>query len=320
MLSGAFFCFSLKNLKEGAIMANKTESYIEPMDQERLTWTELRQAKYRNTVLIARATGLEEKVLGSATMECLKLSFNGVYGYLPKNKIADYEFKGLHNLVGKSFEFIVDEVINEEEETEGFFVANRIKALKIAANRFWNFVEVGQVYEAFIRGVDAFNLYLLVEGVETKIHRTEVGYSMYEDLRGLYTVGDTIDVKILGFEKPSEESVGNIEVSARVLMKDPWKKINSYQLNSSSYLGTVKNLHAEYGMFVELDTPGLIVLCNFPTGRAKMIQRGDEVQVKLTQINVEDRLLRGIAFKPRNNIGAKNQRAMSGLRTRGIRG
>ncbi|WP_145949609.1 hypothetical protein [Paenibacillus sp. Y412MC10] len=292
----------------------------EEMNVEQVTWAALREAKNRRRVLFARAVGLEELQLGSHRMECLKLSYEGVYGYLPKDKVDNYEFKGLHNFLGKTFEFIVDELITNPGEKVGIFIANRIEALKISANRFWNTAREGQIYEAFIRGIDPFHLYILVEGVEVKLNREEVDYAMYDDLREIYSIGDSIEVKILSLQKPVEgETEGVVEVSARILNEDPWLRIKNYR-EKSFYLGKLARIHPEFGFFVQLE-PGLTVLTNFPAGaRGVNFKKGDELEVKIGSIDHEKRRIRGIVVLPKNKIGASNPKFGTVGQRRGLRG
>lgn len=299
----------------------KRQNTVQAEDEvnvEQATWSALREAKNRRRVLFARAVGLEEMQLGENRMECLKLNYEGVYGYLPKDKVDNYEFKGLHNFLGKTFEFVVDEMITNPGEKVGIFIANRIEALKISANRFWSSAREGQIFESFIRGIDPFHLYILVEGVEVKLNRQEVDYALYDDLREIFSIGDSIDVKILSLQKPAEgESEGTLQVSARILNEDPWLKIKNYR-EKCFYLGKLVRIHPEYGFFVQLES-GLTVLTNFPAGaRGVKFNKGDELEVKIGSIDFEKRRIRGTVVLPKNKIGASNPRFGAAQR-RGLR-
>lgn len=289
----------------------------EGLNNEEVAWSKLRDAKNRKRVLFARAVGLEDVVFGSLSMPCLKLNFDGIFGYLPQNKIDNYEFKGLHNFLGKTFEFVVEELITEESNKTGTFVANRIEALRILANRFWNNAQPDRIYEAFIRGIDPYNLYLLVEGVAVRMHRTEVDYSLYEDLREIFNIGDSIEVKITTLEKPEEGiSEGFLEVSARILNKDPWDNIVNYK-EKSFYLGKLTRIRPDLGFFIELE-PGLSVLCNVPPGaHGKKFKKGDELEVKISTIDKEERRIRGLIILPRNRIGASSKNFRNSVLRRG---
>ncbi|MFX3643501.1 MAG: S1 RNA-binding domain-containing protein [Candidatus Pristimantibacillus sp.] len=302
-------------------MSTLTEEQNTPKAE---VWRELRTSRTRTRVLFAQVVGLEDLSLAGQSMKCLKLDYKGIYGYMPSNKIDNYEFKNLQHLMGSNFEFVVDEVITPRQHNEAepheeleveYFLANRIKALEVMSELFWKQVEVDQRYTAFIKGIDAFRLYLLVEGVEIVLDRTEVDYNLYDDLRTVFEIGQTIDVKVMKVEKPTEEKPkGDVSVSAKVLMEDPWRFIKDFK-ERGTYLGTLQRIHPEFGMFVELK-PGLTVKCNVPAGASRRpFKRGDEINVKIRHIDHVNHKILGTAINLNNSIGANNKNmSRSGLR------
>lgn len=279
-------------------------------------WRELRNSRSRSRVLFAEVVGIEDLTLAGQSMKCLKLDYQGIYGYMASNKIDNYEFKNLQHLMGSVFEFVVDEVITptQQDETDSadeveveYFLANRIKALEVMSERFWKKVEVDQRYTAFIKGIDQFRLYLLVEGVEIILDRTEVDYNLYDDLRTVFEIGQTIDVKVMKVDKPTEDQPkGYVSVSAKVLMEDPWGLIKNYK-ERGTYLGTLQRVHPEHGMFVELK-PGLTVKCNVPAGASRRkFERGDKINVKIRHIDHVKHQILGTAINLNNLIGANNK-------------
>ncbi len=281
-----------------------------------LAWADIKESHRIQQVLYAQAIGIEFVTVGERKEECLKLNYGGILGYLPITLIDNYKFKGLQNFLGKRFEFVVEHV---DIETQ-MFVANRIKALELLSKRFWDRVQEGQVYEAFVRGVDPFNLFLLVDGVPAKMTRDEYSYSYIQDLRDEIQIGDVIDVKILRFAKPGEkfekvnangsivESIageeGYLSVSRKVLTEDPWNNIVNYH-EGCYYLGTIKDIHMDHGIFIELE-PGIDVRVNFPPNSSgRLFKRGNQVNVKINQIDVKNRRIKAIIVDPRQNIGKR---------------
>lgn len=298
-------------------MARVIDQQMDQEQTEMLAWAEIKNSKNVGKVLIARATGLEELAFGNLKMECLKLNFNGVYGYLPKDRIDDYEFKSLQFFIGKYFEFVVEEVLIDKEQTVGTFVANRKKALVINAKNFWKTAKVGQIYESFIRGIDQVHLYLLIEGVPVILHRDEVGYSFYEDLRQEFEIGDSIDVKIIGLTHPTEDSEGKVVVSAKVLAQDPWLKIKHFH-EKMTYLGTILRVHPVHGLFIELEH-GMNVRTNLPAGgMSRVFKPGDEINVRILSIDVVERRIKAVSIVPSKKIGGRTRglgRQIMGRRT-----
>lgn len=285
---------------------------------EMLAWADIKDSKKSGKVLTARAIGLEELSSAGLKTECLKLNFGGVYGYLPKDKIDDYEFKSLQFFIGKYFEFVVEDVFIDKEQTVGTFLANRTKALAISSRKFWRTAKVGQIYESFIRGIDQFQLYLLVEGVSVILHRDEVGYSYYEDLRHEFEIGDSLDVRIMELEQPTDDKKdGVVTVSSKVLARDPWLDITHFQ-EKMTYLGTIQRVHPVHGLFIELEK-GLNVRTNFPSGgMSRVFKAIDEINVRILSIDVVQRRIKAISIVPEKKIGGRTRgvgRQIMGRRT-----
>ncbi|MCM3130141.1 MULTISPECIES: hypothetical protein [unclassified Paenibacillus] len=280
-----------------------TEQRFENVNEEQLAWADLRESHRVNQVLYAEAVGLETLVFGEKREEMLKLCYKGVYGYLPKTRIDNYEFKGLHHFLGKEFEFVVESIDREDGESH-WFLANRIVALDVSAKRFWRVAKEGFVAVGFIRGMDVSNLYLLVEGVPVVLNKKEISWSFIEDCRLEFEIGDTIDVKVLKAEAPTAENPnGLLEVSAKALLPDPWHKIAHFK-EGSSYSGTITKIHSEHGVFIEL-VPGLTVRTNFPPNASPdVLQKGKKVSIKVLEINHQQKRMKAITIIPNKAISA----------------
>ncbi|USK57780.1 30S ribosomal protein S1 (plasmid) [Cytobacillus solani] len=292
-------------------------------------WAEIKDSHRTQSVLIAQAIGIEPMQSGQIREDCLKLNYNGIYGYLPITFIDNYEFKGLQNFIGKKFEFVVS-YVDLENQT---FAANRIKALEILAKRFWNKAKVGEVYPAFVRGVDRFNAYLLVNGVSTKMNRKEFSYTFHDDLREEIFIGETINVKLLEVVKPhaleeqqlkeesSEEdevaednkpAEGYISVSSRALETDPMVYINEYK-EKSTYLGRITKIHIDHGLFIELEPRGIQVRTGIPpSSDLNRLKVGEMVNFKIQEIRPQERRVIGIVIDPRHNSRKQDKQRSSG--------
>lgn len=262
-------------------------------------WADLKEAQRTGQIMSGRTIGIEMKSLAGSKEEVLKIDFNGVYGYLPKSRVDNYSLRGIQHYLDRELEFVVDEVIIDKAATVGIFVANRAKALEKKAERFWKEAQEGHVFEAFIRGVDQYTLFLLVEGISCEINRSDVGYVFYEDLTEAFEIGETIPVKITGITRPSKGQKGKITIDSRTLQEDPWNNIVNYSLNGI-YIGEVTRIHPEHGMFVELvDSPGLVIRTNFPPNSGNHIfKKGETIRVRIAKIDAAGRRMKAVAFVP----------------------
>ncbi|MFC5449130.1 30S ribosomal protein S1 [Paenibacillus aestuarii] len=294
----------------------------EQFDQEDLQvsralgWADIKESQKIKGVLYAQAIGIEEIPVNGKIQECLKLNYQGNYGYLPPDLIDEYDFRGLQGFLGKEFEFVVQHVDLESH----LFVANRKEALTILAQKFWKTAKEGEVYEAFVRGVDPYNLYVIVNGVRAKLYRDEFSYSFVEDLREEVEIGDIIHVKITKLVKPGQkfkrmsrgkeieaiaDERGYLELSSRLLENDPWTNIVNYK-EGATYLGTITKVHMEHGLFIQLE-PGLVVRTNFPpNSRGALLRRGRQVNVKLVVIDAKMKSMKALVITPKKGVGEKS--------------
>jgi small subunit ribosomal protein S1 len=272
-------------------------------------WADVKEAHRTGKILTARSIGIETKSIKDSKEEVLKLDFNGVYGYMPKSLVDNYNLRGIQHYLDRELEFVVDKVIIDPNANVGIFLANRAKALEKKAERFWREAQEGQIFNAFVRGVDKYTLFLLVEGVPIELNRSEVGYMYYEDLTEAFEIGDILPVKLSSITRPSEDQKGKITVDSKTLQFDPWTNIVNYQENGI-YVGRITKIHPDHGMFVELvDSPGLVVRTNFPpyTGN-QIFKKGETIRVRIAKIDAAGRRMKAIAFIPHYSKKRNNDR------------
>lgn len=186
------------------------------------------------------------------------------------------------------------------------FIGNRAAALEIQSNRFWKSLQTkgvsNQVYDAFVSGVDKVNVWLVVEGMRVRMNRMNYSYKFIDDLRDELSIGDMIKVKVLSFEEKevNGEKVRNLEVSRKVLEKNPKDFLHNIK-PKGTYLGVVKNIDIDNGVFVELQTFGITVLTSFPSMDSGIkLQKEKQVNVRVTKINTETGFVHGVIFDPRS--------------------
>ncbi|GGG18635.1 hypothetical protein [Paenibacillus abyssi] len=279
-------------------------------------WADVKEAQRTGRIMVARSIGIETKSINDKVKEeVLKLDFNGVYGYLPKSRVDAYNLRGLQHYLDRDLEFVIDNVVIDQHASVGTFVANRAKALEKKTVRFWKEAQEGQIFEAFVRGVDQYTLYLLVEGVSVELNRSQVGYMYYDDLTEAFEIGDTLPVKLIGITRPANGNKGKITVDSRTLQEDPWKNVVNYEVDGI-YVGRISKIHPEHGMFVEMiDTPGLVVRTNFPaySGNHKF-KIGESLRVRIARIDAAGRRMKAVAFLPQHSKRNDGRRSPYGSR------
>ncbi|MFG3613452.1 S1 RNA-binding domain-containing protein [Rummeliibacillus stabekisii] len=259
-------------------------------------WADIKEAhRHRNKkyIMSAKAIGLETLELGDNKQEALKLFYDGIYGYIPKSKMDDYEFRSLQSFIGGTFEFIVTDLF--EVDGQRLFLGDRKAALEVQAEKFWKNVKVAQEYDAFVSGVDRYNVYLMIQGVRVRMEKMDYSYEFHPDIQEVVFIGDTFKVRVTDVDVENKK----VDVSKRVLETDPSEFVDEYK-RGGSYLGSITNIDIDYGVFVRLEPYGLTGLAPFPTTTLKnMVQIGQQVNFKVTQIIENKGHIRGIIIIPR---------------------
>ncbi|MGE7811188.1 hypothetical protein [Lysinibacillus capsici] len=258
----------------------------------------LKDARRFKRFITVTSVGVEELQVAGTIMECLKVYYDGIYGYIPKNKMDDYDFKSLFAFVDGDFEVIVEDVISDENSA--YFIANRTEALSIQANLFWNSAKEGQVYSSFISGVDKANVYLIVNGVRSRMPKEEYSYAYHRDMREVVGRGERIDVKIISFNAEEQK----VKFSRRVLEADPAVFLANYK-PGGSYAAEINNINPDLGVFVTLKPHNISALAPFPSMRVgQHLKEGQKCQLKVSRVDTQTGHIYGHIVLPRvNQIG-----------------
>ncbi|MBQ0139470.1 MAG: 30S ribosomal protein S1 [Kurthia sp.] len=262
----------------------------------------LKEAKAFKRYVQVEAVGIEKLSLGKESQECLKVYFEGVFGYIPKSKIDDYDFYSIDSFVNTNLEVLIEEIISDEHKT--YFLANREAALEVQANIFWNRGRKGDVVSAYVSGVDKMNVYLLVNGVRCRMAKEDYSFRYVRDLREVVERGQELDVKIVEFNGEEKK----IHVSHRILEGDPRTFLDEYTVGSR-YGATINNIDPETGVFVSLKPHGITALAALPSlSIGKNIKVGDLVNIHITRKDEEKGFIYGRLIVPRVGQIRKAQR------------
>lgn len=265
-------------------------------------WADIKEAyrqREKKHVFSARAIGIEKMEFHGKGQEVLKLYYNGVYGYIPKNLMDDYDFRSLQSFIGAEFDFVVTELI--EDDGKRMFLGNRKLGLEYQAEKFWRNAKEGQRYDAFVSGVDRYNVYLLIQGVRTRLNREDFSHVFEPDLQNIVFIGDTLEIAITELNKENK----TIEVSRKVLEVDPMSYLKEYNVKGS-YEGTIVNMDIDNGIFVRLEPRGLVARAGFPPGmKSGLLEIGAKVNFKVTNILEKKGHIHGIIIIPR--VGQLNR-------------
>ncbi len=131
-------------------------------------------------------------------------------------------------------------------------------------------------------------------GVEGLIHVSEMSWSTHlRSAQDFVKVGDEVEAEILTLNREDRK----MSLGLKQLNKDPWTDITTKYPIGSKHKGTVRN-YTNFGVFVELEEgiDGLIYISDLSWTKkikhpSEFVKVGDELEVVVLELNVEDRKL-----------------------------
>jgi small subunit ribosomal protein S1 len=106
---------------------------------------------------------------------------------------------------------------------------------------------VGDELECEVTGVVDFGIFLkLEEGLEGLVHISEIDWSLVEDPRALYKLGDKVRAKIIEIKE------GKVSLSIKALIEDPWKTVRDHYKEGDKVNGKIIKIEP-FGLMVSLD-------------------------------------------------------------------
>lgn len=150
----------------------------------------------------------------------------------------------------------------------------------------------GDVYEGKVTRIEEYGaLVELTEGLEGLVHNSELSWDMnVRDARGIVEPGQTVKVKLLGFEKKRRRC----SLSIKALEDNPWASVAKEFPVGTQAQGTVEQV-AKFGIFVNIG-PGVTAL--IPISRTgvprevnlhRRFKIGSSVKAEVIEIDIRRR-------------------------------
>jgi small subunit ribosomal protein S1 len=214
----------------------------------------------------------------------------GVDAFLPGSQIALRQVPDFDELIGKSMEV---KIIKLNKSRRNIVVSRRVvleeERERMRADLLEN-VEVGQVREGVVKNITDFGVFIDLGGVDGLLHITDMSWGRVAHPSEMVSLGETIQVKILDFDKDS----GRISLGLKQLTEYPWEKIEEKYPVGSIIEGTVVSL-TDYGAFVELEkgVEGLIHISEMSWTQhikhpSKIMQVGDRIKAAVLSVDKDN--------------------------------
>jgi small subunit ribosomal protein S1 len=153
-------------------------------------------------------------------------------------------------------------------------------------------LEPGLVVEGQISNIVDFGAFVDLDGIDGLIHISELSWSHVNHPSQVLEIGETVKVKVLDIDRERQR----ISLGLKQTQEDPWQRIvNTYNIGDE-LVGTVTKV-VTFGAFVEIldGVEGLVHISELAAHHVEnpreVVQPGDEIRVKILEIDSERRRL-----------------------------
>lgn len=285
----------IKNINIGDIVTGKiaerenADGYIELSLKEArqaLVWGEADATMKAGTVL--------ELPIKEANKGGLIVDWQGISGFLPASQLKAEHYprvgdankdeiqKELKKLVGVKLMLTIIGVNPKEGKLIFSEKGNTKEDKKEIVQKY----TVGQEITGEVTGVVDFGIFLKVEeGLEGLVHISEIDWSLVDDPRTLYNIGDKVKAKVI------EVKDGKISLSIKQLGNNPWV-IAAEKYQKDSLVNGVVIKFNKHGALVSIEqgVAGLVHVSEFGDDKKlkETLSLGKSYQFKITLFDAKD--------------------------------
>ncbi|WP_036803207.1 hypothetical protein [Pontibacillus halophilus] len=216
----------------------------------------------------------------------------GFVGFCPIHEFGEQNFSSLTGFVGTTHEFIIEELISDEESDTHIAIVSVKKADKQKKEAFWDRMKLvegegaldKENFEGYITGysMETRKIYVKVNGQDCFMNMNDWDHERYSDIRGEVQRNMTIPVKVLRFKEDTEQ----VQVSRKAAIPDPFQELLKYE-QDDAIVGRVSAIDPRHGIFVQLDNK-LELKGTVPRQIPDPVV-GEKVSCKIRDINVKER-------------------------------
>ena len=245
-------------------------------------WSELESIQNSQEIIEGKVCG---KVKGGFTVELMNIK-----AFLPGSLVDVRPTKETYYIEGKVLEFKIikmDKIRNNIVLSRKAVLMDQNSSPEEVAEKYTE----GKKVTGFIKNLTDYGAFIDLGGIDGLLHITDISWKRINHPSELLRVGDEIEVIVLKFDTEKNR----VSLGMKQLLDDPWDKIPEKLEVGSSYNGIVANI-ADYGVFVDLgdNVEGLVRTSelnwtNKNINPNKVVNLGDEIQVKVIEIDNEKR-------------------------------
>lgn len=251
-------------IKAKVTMRENENGYIELSLKEAkqaAIWSDAEEAIKNKTVM--------DLVVKEANKGGLILDWQGLSGFLPASQLAGDNYprvadgdkekilKELKKLIGKRISVCVIGAVPKE----GKLIFSEKDVDQKERTEMIGKYTVGDEIEGTVTGIVDFGAFVKIEdGLEGLVHISEMAWSLIEDPKAIFKVGDKVKAKVI------EIKDGKISLSVKALQENPWAAAENKYKKGDSVKGVVIKFN-KHGALVSIEegVAGLVHISEFGT-------------------------------------------------------
>jgi small subunit ribosomal protein S1 len=216
----------------------------------------------------------------------------GVRGFLPASLVDIRRVPNLDEYLGQT---ILTKVIELNRSRNNVVLSRRAvleEERKEQRQAILERLQPGLIIEGQISNIVDFGAFVDLDGIDGLIHISELSWSHVNHPSEVLTIGETVEVKVLDIDRDRQR----ISLGLKQTQEDPWQRVVDTYHVGDELEGTVTKVVA-FGAFVEIleGVEGLVHISELAQQHVEnpreIVQPGDEVKVKILEIDSERRRL-----------------------------
>jgi small subunit ribosomal protein S1 len=214
----------------------------------------------------------------------LRVDIDGIAAFLPGSQV---DVRPVRNLDSLRSQVIEAKVIKLNRKRSNVVLSRKAVIEQENTGRkdhTLQQIEEDIVVEGQIKNLTDYGAFVDLGGVDGLLHVTDMSWGRLQNPNELFKVGDTIQVKVLKFDRDRER----VSLGYKQLLPDPWSSVEERFPVGTRLSGRVASV-ADYGAFVELEpgVEGLVHVSEMSWSKrvkhpSKVVNPGDMVEVEVS--------------------------------------
>src|SRR5215208_414451 len=216
----------------------------------------------------------------------------GVRGFLPASLVDIRRVPNLDEYLGQNIQCKVIELNRSRNNVVLSRRAVLEEERKEQRQAILERLQPGLIIEGQISNIVDFGAFVDLDGIDGLIHISELSWSHVNHPSEILSIGDTVQVKVLDIDRDRQR----ISLGLKQTQEDPWQRVVDTYNVGDELEGKVTKVVA-FGAFVEIleGVEGLVHISELAQHHVEnpreIIQPGDDVKVKILEIDSERRRL-----------------------------